>query len=118
MLTHVKDVAQGKTTIGVKRSTKWFAVRKKHLQQFPFCAVCNSNKKLEVHHIKPFNTNPDLELNPTNLITLCENRKYGVCCHLFVGHCGNYKDINPDVIQDAKYWNVKLTKWRQGDSNP
>lgn len=112
MLTHLRDVVQGKTTLKVKRSSKWPVVRAKHLQQFPYCAVCNGNKKLEVHHIKPFNSNPDLELDQNNLVTLCESNKKGVRCHLFVGHCGNYKWINPDVLKDAKYWNEKITKWR------
>jgi hypothetical protein len=39
-----------------------------------------------------------LELTPDNLITLCESKKYGITCHLFVGHRGNYRLFNPDVV--------------------
>jgi len=107
ILRHIKDVIQGKTTIAKKRSSKWPAVRKAHLQKFPTCAVCGGTKKLEVHHKASFSDHPELELEPTNLITLCEASK---SCnhHLFVGHLGDYKKINPTVVEDAEYWFKKL----------
>jgi hypothetical protein len=108
ILKHVKDVIQGKTSLNKKRSSKWPNVRKKHLEKFPTCAVCSGTKKIEVHHIQPFNQKPELELNFNNLISLCEDKSYGVCCHLFVGHLGNYKNINPNVVNDSKVWNDKL----------
>jgi len=108
LLKHVKDIIQGKTSLNKKRSPKWTTTRKRHLSKFPTCAVCGSDSKIEVHHIQPFNEKPELELDSNNLITLCENWSKGVCCHLFVGHLGNYKKINPSVIEDAKLWNSKL----------
>ena len=108
ILSHIKDVIQGKAKIGKKRSSKWPAVRKAHLQKFPTCAVCGGTKKVEVHHIISFSVDPSKELEPTNLITLCEGIK---SCnhHLHFGHLGDYKKINPDVVEDAAYWNKKLT---------
>ena len=108
ILKHVKDVIQGKATVGQKRSSKWPTVRKHHLEAHPTCAVCGGTKKLEVHHKAAFSDHPELELEPSNLITLCEASK---SCnhHLFVGHLGDYKKINPDVVEDAAYWNKKLT---------
>ena len=57
---------------------------------------------VHVHHIEDFSTNPDRELDPTNLITLRRD------IHLLFGHLGNYRSINPDIIEDAKVWKVKL----------
>ena len=111
VLTHIKDVVQGKAPLGVKRSSKWPTVRKNHLKEHPSCAVCGGTKKLEVHHIKSFCEFPELELEPTNLITLCESKnKGGLNCHLIFGHLANYKLSNPTVAEDAKVWCEKLKK--------
>ncbi|GAG20148.1 unnamed protein product, partial [marine sediment metagenome] len=85
-------------------------VRAKHIKQFPTCHVCGSKKKVEVHHKVPFNIAPDLELNPDNLVSLCENKKYGVNCHLLIGHLGNYRRINADVEFDVFIWRKKIGK--------
>jgi 5-methylcytosine-specific restriction protein A len=84
------------------RSSKWPAVRKAHLKAHPFCAACGQKTVLEVHHIVPFSDNPALELDPTNLITLCESAKGGIICHMYLGHRGNYQDENPNIVEDAK----------------
>ena len=108
MIKHIKDVVQGKASIKDHRSYKWNKVRKDHLAQNPNCAVCSGSKKIEVHHIKPFNAYPKLELDTKNLITLCENKSNGVNCHLFFGHLGNYKTINTKVIEDSQIWRNKM----------
>jgi 5-methylcytosine-specific restriction protein A len=110
IIQHLKDVVQGKTTLKSKRSSKWPTVRKNHLKTNPTCAVCNGSEKVEVHHIKPFHEHPELELDATNLITLCESKSYGIVCHLAVGHLGHYRKTNEDVIKDANFWNKKLSK--------
>ena len=109
IIKKVKDIAQGKASIRDKRSNKWPTVRKKHLENQAKCAACGGDKILEVHHIKPFNQNPELELDLNNLITLCESRSNGVVCHLFFGHLGSYKSINPNVLEDVKIWFQKIT---------
>lgn len=106
----LKDRIQGKAKKGEKRSSKWRKIRATHLEKNPLCAICGLKKKVEVHHVIPFNIAPDLELNPENLITLCENRKWGITCHLLVGHLGNYKDFNSSVQADATYWKIRLRK--------
>ena len=94
---------------GKKRSSKWPKTRKKFLEENPCCAVCGRDTgKREVHHIKPFHLHPELELDPTNFITLCENKKDGVNCHLLFGHLGSYRSCNEDVIKDAAEWNLKI----------
>ena len=104
---HVKDLIQGKTD-GTARSGKWSAVRKAFLVKNANCVVCGGTKKLEVHHIKPFHLHPKLELEPTNLVTLCENMKDGLNCHLAFGHLGNFKSWNTLVKADSAYWHDKI----------
>ena len=108
LIESVKDKISGKTPDGSKRSSHWPSVRKHHLEQFPVCEVCGGSDDLEVHHVKPFHLHPDLELEDSNLITLCESKKNGVNCHLFVGHLGSFKSFNESVKEDAKKWNIKL----------
>lgn len=108
VIKNFKDVIQGKASLGHKRSNKWPTVRKNHLKDNPTCAVCGGTEKIEVHHIKPFHEYPELELDPDNLISLCESKSFGIVCHLFAGHLGSYKKTNPSVVEDAAYWNNKL----------
>jgi hypothetical protein len=46
----------------------------------------------------PFHSDPSLELNPDNFITLCMNK---LECHEKIGHGGNFKLYNPHVKEDA-----------------
>lgn len=108
LLDHVDDLVKGKTTVGKKRSSKWPGVRKDHLKINPGCAVCGGTEKVEVHHIHPFHTHPELELDPSNLITLCEGNPK-VNCHLFVGHLGNYRNVNENVIKDAEHFKERFS---------
>ena len=83
-----------------KRAIGWSKVRAEHLKKYPKCAACGTEKGLEVHHIKPFHEFPELELEPTNLITLCNKS-----CHLYFGHLKYFQSWNPDVVIDsAKYY--------------
>lgn len=95
-------------TFGAIRSSRWPATRKNHLKLYPNCALCGGNKIIEVHHKKMFNKNPELELEPSNLITLCESGKNGIVCHRAFGHLGDYKTENPDVELDVVMWREKI----------
>jgi hypothetical protein len=108
MIKHIKDIVQGKAEVGEHRSSQWSKIRKQHIQNQPNCMACGGNKALEVHHIKPFNSNPELELNLDNLITLCEAKTNGVNCHLLFGHLGNFKSINPNSVEDSATWLSKI----------
>lgn len=81
------------------RSSHWPAVRKAHLEAEPRCVFCGSTADLQVHHIQPYHTHPELELEPSNLITLCGPK--GNNCHFLFGHLGGYERWNPDVRHDA-----------------
>lgn len=113
LVNNIVDTAQGKASLGQQRSGAWRKVRAEHLKAHPKCEVCGGISKLEVHHIVPFHTQPELELEPSNLITLCENRAYGNICHLWFGHLGDYSLINPKVASDVVTWRNKFKKARQ-----
>jgi 5-methylcytosine-specific restriction enzyme A len=106
LLTHIKDRLSGKIPKGAKRSDKWPSVRKAHLQKYPRCQGCGETEKLQVHHKKPFHLHPELELDPSNLITLCEAP--GRDCHLHLGHLLSFKSFNPEVENDTKAWYNKV----------
>jgi len=108
IIERIKNIFGVSRTFGAIRSPRWREVRAEHLRKNPTCAVCGGTKTLEVHHIKLFSQFPAEELNPQNLITLCESGKLGVTCHRFFGHLGNYRQPNPDVVMDSKVWNEKL----------
>lgn len=93
----VKDVIKGKPKH--LRSPRWDDVRDDHVKKHPTCAACGSTTRLQVHHIKPFHLFRELELDPTNLLTLCEQGD--TRCHLRVGHHGSWKKYNENVVQDA-----------------
>jgi hypothetical protein len=84
---------------GTKRSDKWETVEKHFREANPTCACCGTDKSLNVHHCKPFHLFPELELEPSNLITLCMNQ--GKWCHLYIGHCGSFSKWNKNVRIDA-----------------
>jgi len=108
IIKHLVDAAQGKHPLGTARSGKWPTVRKNYLALHPVCEVCGGKEKLEVHHKKVFHLNPQLELDPNNLITLCESGANGINCHLAVGHLGNFKSFNPSVEADAKIIRARI----------
>jgi len=92
----VKDLRQGKPL--KLRSPRWETVRTKFLKTNPTCAACGGNSKLQVHHKQPFHLFPAAELDPSNLITLCEEQTK---CHLAIGHLGNWRSFNPQVAEHA-----------------
>lgn len=85
--------------IEYRRSPMWGRVRADHLDEFPTCAACGRRRRLEVHHVKPFHLFPALELEPSNLLTLCEDEV--ISCHLLVGHAGAWTAWNPHARADA-----------------
>jgi len=88
------------------RSPKWSSIRKEHLANNSCCIACGRDKKLEVHHIKPVHLFPELELDPSNLVTLCADP-----CHIVFGHLMNFKRWNSDVVIDSDlYLNKVINK--------
>ena len=101
--------AEAAHTSGFQRSPLWPAVQARHLAGHPDCAACaRPGAPVQVHHIFPFHFcialgRPDLELDPRNLITLCQS-KAGVQApdhHLLVGHLASFQSANLSVSQEA-----------------
>ena len=89
------------------RSSKWRKVRLIHLETNPRCAICGSDKNIVPHHIIPVHLDPEKELDPDNLISLCESESFN--CHLFFGHLKNWTRHNPEVLKDATYIREKFS---------
>ncbi|HZF20865.1 MAG TPA: hypothetical protein VEZ43_00175 [Dongiaceae bacterium] len=82
----------------VQRSHQWPRTRKTWLLVHNSCAACGTIKKLEVHHLRPVHLAPELELDPSNFLTLCETADN---CHHTFGHLRDWKAYNPSAITDS-----------------
>ena len=85
------------------RSNQWNKVRKEHLTKYNECFICRRRTDLDVHHIVPVHVNPDRELDPDNLITLC-----GKYCHFIFGHLMDWKSWNPNIRSDATMFRNRM----------
>lgn len=95
-----------------RRSPRWPAIRQAWLRLHPECAACGQRDRVEVHHVDPVHVRPDRELDPTNLITLCEDGPGHTDCHLILGHCGHWSAWNPTVRADADRFRLMLRSRR------
>lgn len=91
-------------THGLARSPHWSTVEHAFRSTNPTCTACGSSEALQVHHVEPFHFcvlvgRPDLELDPRNLISLCE--RAGEDHHLLLGHDGDFRSSNPNVRADV-----------------
>ena len=85
------------------RSSQWNKVRKTHLILNPKCELCGSTKSVQVHHIMVFQHHPELELEPSNLMTVCTSKYWGngVNCHI-IAHGGSFMFENPEARTDVE----------------
>ena len=94
---------------GLSRSPLWRKFREEQIKlRGGRCELCKGTKTLELHHIESFVRNPSRELDSENVMILCESGKNGVVCHRFFGHLGDYRKINPNVIDDVNDWRLKI----------
>lgn len=70
-----------------------------HVKASPFCMACGSMSHVQAHHVLPFHKYPLAGADPMNFISLCEGH---LQCHLKIGHGGDWRFFNPDVVGDAK----------------
>lgn len=106
LIEAIKDRVQGKVPLLSKRSSHWPTIREHFLKSNPECAACGCKEKLQVHHIRPFHIYPSLELDMSNLITLCEAERE---CHLRIGHNSSWRNENENVRADAQALRKSLT---------
>ncbi len=110
MIKHYLNKARSKSREKRKsrsRSSRWDEVRDDFIRNNQFCSACGYTEELQVHHMKPFKSHPELELDPSNLITLCMGPKD---CHLFIGHGGNFKFHVPDLLDYIEVFKSGQTK--------
>ena len=77
------------------RSPKWQALRNAYIKAHPSCIVCG-RKAEEVHHLRSFATAPELELDLSNLRSVCHD------CHFAIGHLFNFQHENPSLDLHAR----------------
>lgn len=82
-----------------KRSPQWAKAQRDFKRSHPYCIACGGTTFLQVHHIVPVSNAPELELEASNLLTLCMGAND---CHFFLGHGGNFKRYNPRVREHAR----------------
>ncbi len=97
---------------GRARSPQWRAVRAAWLRGHPSCAACGTTEDLEAHHVRPFHLFPELELEGSNLMTLCEKPAH--CCHFRIGHGFDWSRVNPHAREDAAAALARLEEIRKG----
>lgn len=102
----LRDITSG---IFKRRSPKWKKLRKDFLIRNPACFICGSRLKIEVHHVKMFHLYPELELEESNLITLCEGYEFGFNCHFYFGHYGNFRQCNANLPDKLDYFRDMFT---------
>lgn len=98
-------IAPPKPVFVLQRSPLWSMVRDRFVRENPLCAACGRREQLEVHHVKPFYLFPQLELDPTNLVTLCEGTRN---CHYTFGHAYNWRGYNPGVRTDVQQFRERV----------
>lgn len=98
MLRRLLSFLLGETTLE-GRSPKWSAERAAWLAEHGECEACGGKEALEVHHCLPVSYYPELELDRSNFMTLCDAPLR--LCHLLIGHSGNWRGYNPHCREDA-----------------
>lgn len=81
-------------TFGAVRSPAWPNFRKTYIKKE--CEVCGKKYFLELHHIIPFWQHPELELFPSNVVTLCRTH------HLEWGHYFSWASWNDRIKEDIE----------------
>ena len=77
------------------RAPEWDDVEKEFLRENPACAACGGTYNVRAHHILPYHLCPEKELDPENLLPLCEASVR--MCHYRIGHGFDWAAYYPDV---------------------
>lgn len=100
------DGPHGRYGAAEPRSGKWPAVRAKHLAENPECIVCGkkgtASEPNQVHHAKPHHLWAALELEPSNLRTVCLRH------HFAIAHLERWSSWNESIDDDAETWGKRL----------
>jgi 5-methylcytosine-specific restriction enzyme A len=75
--------------------------KKAYIKSHMECALCGSQKGLEVHHIKPVHVDITMACDHDNMITLCDGL-LNKGCHWKWGHFENFSSgSNPNIREFA-----------------
>lgn len=102
--------------LSAPRSSGWKRLRSQHLKENPRCEACGGTSRVVPHHIIPFHIDPSRELDPLNLVSLCESPTFN--CHLFFGHLKRWDRHNPRVLEDARTWRARIEGTDPGPLSP
>jgi hypothetical protein len=101
------------------RGSRWRAARKEALRRAPFCVLCGTLQRLEVHHVIPFRLTRDNR--QTNLVPLCK-RHHKVVETIY----HDLESVEPDlwmlqfwfvnVLRDAQWVSLFVLKRLSGSS--
>ena len=77
--------------VGTPRSPKWPPVRRRWIEAHPICELCDTEERLQVHHIYPVHLFVELELvaDEEHLISLCRPHHlliHGMDYHSWIPH--------------------------------
>ena len=106
----VSDGTQALLAFLANRAPRWPKLRREHLEREPRCAACGTKEGVVPHHVVLVSVDPRMELEPTNLITLCESKTHN--CHLIWGHLLDWSKGNPHVRADAAAYFARLQEAR------
>ncbi len=109
------------------RSEHWPVIEEAFKAEHPQCEACTVGDPgadaVQVHHVLPFHFaillgRPDLELDPRNLISLCEKEKGEDAQdhHLLLGHLDDFQSYNKDVRDFAVKFLSKTHEEIQADA--
>lgn len=95
-------------TLGATRSPQWSSFKIEFAKTHPkICAICGTTKGCQLHHKTPFSRDLSRELDPTNLVWLCEQGEHS--CHLIFGHLYSFFSYNTDLDNTIAEWSGKIT---------
>ncbi len=93
-------------TLAKPRSHQWPALERKFKAANPNCFVCGGSKLIQVHHAQPFHLFPHLELEWSNLRSLC--MAPGHFCHFVFGHLFRWSNYNLELDREIRHWRKML----------
>lgn len=88
----------------VPRKPGWRKLSNDWMAKYPRCELCGSEEGCVPHHVLPVHKYPDLELDRSNLITLCPPH------HLTFGHLNSWRSWNVTVIEDVRTMKRKIAE--------
>jgi len=80
-------------------SVHWLYLKKKYLNEFKVCQLCQDNAKLELHHITYLNVGNEL---PKDLILLCRS------CHQFAHSLPKNEVLSKYIIPITQKKPIKI----------